>query len=349
MASAVPRVDRTAEFFAISDAQCGGQPPRRRKPPRSDLATAASAIGRDLHAAGERIRRLERLSKDTSLFNDPVVEIDQLKLLIKQDVHRLGGAIDSFARAHVDGRQPALHRDGIAASLRLTFSRTTGEFQKALAQREASLVAREQRAARLASVAQTPSLPLATSSALHRRPAHARAKRPAANGGVANLTDVEAGGGGNEMYGGADGGGGGQQQTFWAPRSLREREAAMSTMQSTLSVRARRLRQGRRARGRERERASRLERRRQSIRRSRPQAQLTRPPLPSAARRSSAACSRSSRGSSRSRRRWSRASTQTSTTRRAQSTRRKRNCTNTTARCRAIVASYSKRLPCCSS
>lgn len=233
---------RTAEFFAIADAQCGGQPPRRRKPPRSALATAATSIGRELHAARERIERLERLSRGTSLFNDPVVEIDQLKLLLKQDMHRLGAAIDTLARAQLGGgRQPALHRDAVAATLRSSLSAATTAFQQALAQREASLSAREQRAARLASVAQTPSLPLATSSALHRRPAGARSKGIAQGRGRANgvgaVDDIEAGGGsaGSNLANGEEGDGEHQQQTYWTPRSLREREAANSTMQSTLA------------------------------------------------------------------------------------------------------------------
>jgi len=219
----------------VADRLCNGRPPRRRKPPRSDFAIAASAVGRDLHAARERIARLERLSKGTSLFNDPVVEIDQLKLLLKQDVHRLGAAIEALSRAPLDGRQLLLHRDGVAASLRSSLSAATTAFQQALAQREASLSAREQRAARLASVAQTPSLPLATSSALHRRSAAARSKGPVRNGHAD--ADMEAGGGSVALeMGDGDGGGGDQhQQTYWAPRSLREREAAVSTMQSTLA------------------------------------------------------------------------------------------------------------------
>lgn len=235
-------VDRSSEFFEIADARCGGQPPRRRKPPRAPTTMAAGAIGRDLHAARGRIARLERLSKATSLFNDPVAEINQLTLLLKQDVTRLGAAVDALARTPVSGgRQPVAHRDAVVAMLRTELSAASAAFRTALADREASLSAREQRAARLASVATTPALPLATASALHRRTAATRraplAGEPArANGHDA---DVEAGSVAIDLEGASDPAGAPPQQSYWAPRSRVEREEALSTMQGTLTVRPR--------------------------------------------------------------------------------------------------------------
>mmetsp|Transcript_15387 Transcript_15387/g.41340 ORF Transcript_15387/g.41340 Transcript_15387/m.41340 type:complete len:246 (+) Transcript_15387:90-827(+) len=237
---ATARVDRSTEFFAIADARCGGNPPRRKKPPRSALANRAAEVGRGLHVARGRIEHLERLSKGTTLFNDPVAEIDQLKIVLKQELTHLSAAMDQLVNAPSSSRQAGLHRDAVVASLKGQLAGASSAFQEALAQREASLSARELRAAKLASVAHTPSLPPPTLSALHRRPvAHARNKvsqngRPSDHRGAA---DLEGGGAVALDMDGVDWGEEAQQQqTFWAPRSLREREAAMNTMQSTLSV-----------------------------------------------------------------------------------------------------------------
>eukprot|EP00307_Rebecca_sp_RCC1486_P000770 CAMPEP_0119411722 /NCGR_PEP_ID=MMETSP1335-20130426/4382_1 /TAXON_ID=259385 /ORGANISM="Chrysoculter rhomboideus, Strain RCC1486" /LENGTH=290 /DNA_ID=CAMNT_0007436391 /DNA_START=44 /DNA_END=916 /DNA_ORIENTATION=+ len=209
---------------------------------------AAQAIGRDLHAARGRIARLERLSKATSLFNDPVAEINQLTLLLKQDVTRLGSAVDALAKAPVSaGRHPAMHRDAVVTWLRAELTAASGAFRTALAEREASLSAREQRAARLASVATTPALPLATASALRQRSTAAalHGRVPPSGAGVGGggpngrrgSGDVEAGGSvAIDLEGLGDAGGGAQQaQSLWTPRSRVEREAALTTMQSTLT------------------------------------------------------------------------------------------------------------------
>mmetsp|Transcript_14579 Transcript_14579/g.49351 ORF Transcript_14579/g.49351 Transcript_14579/m.49351 type:complete len:313 (+) Transcript_14579:76-1014(+) len=231
--AAAPRpaiTDRSSEFFSAADALATGPQAPRGRVPRTECSLAAMEAGRGLHAARRAVRRLQELSRSTSLFNDPGPEIEQLSVAVTSDLGRAAARADAVAASRAPSRHGAQHRDALAALLRADIQACGEAFRGALAAREASLTDREKRAARFASVAQPPSIPRGTASSLQRRPAAAR--RAA---GARAAPSAQAG----EVAIDLDSLEGGQpppdaQQQIWTPRSLREREDSVRAMQSTL-------------------------------------------------------------------------------------------------------------------
>ncbi|KAF3433496.1 hypothetical protein FNV43_RR24598 [Rhamnella rubrinervis] len=100
--------DRTSEFRSLSDTlkKIGGITPVDRaenvpvpsntSPPpssRSEFNKNASRIGLGIHETSLKIARLAQLAKRSSMFDDPIVEIQELTALVKNDITALNVAL----------------------------------------------------------------------------------------------------------------------------------------------------------------------------------------------------------------------------------------------------------------
>ncbi|CAK8538845.1 unnamed protein product [Lathyrus sativus] len=98
--------DRTSEFRSLTETlkKTGGggegtAPPNQQPSTsqgsysRSEFNRKASQIGLGIHETSQKIARLAKLAKKSSLFNDPIMEIQELTALIKTDITTLNSAI----------------------------------------------------------------------------------------------------------------------------------------------------------------------------------------------------------------------------------------------------------------
>jgi syntaxin 5 len=192
--------DRTGELFAIADHQCkvrGRAPPARPRPQKTDFAQHASRLGRALHTSEMRTARLAKLACKSSLFDDPAVEIGEISGAVREELAAVATSLDALVAAprRVGGRQFATHADAVTAWLRSRVTAVTSDFQAALKQREATISAKESRAAKLSGVSHVAS-PFAAPST------SSNPATPASlNGGSAAC----GGGGGGSCAGGSGG------------------------------------------------------------------------------------------------------------------------------------------------
>ncbi|KAK6234312.1 hypothetical protein QUC31_006718 [Theobroma cacao] len=107
-----PYRDRTAEFRSLLQTlqKIGGissvndshlQNDHVSKPPppfssRSEFNKKASLIGSGIHETSQKIVRLAKLAKRSSMFDDPIMEIQELTALIKSDITALNMALSDL-------------------------------------------------------------------------------------------------------------------------------------------------------------------------------------------------------------------------------------------------------------
>eukprot|EP00965_Chrysotila_dentata_P102750 3392591-Pleurochrysis_carterae.AAC.2 len=180
---------RTLEFFSIADgeyARQGKRPPSRPKARRTAFATSAAGVGRTLLELEGRVARLTSLSKvsvhtlklhwcmrkhcvlffqpdsqDTllrllqasSLFDDPALEIGETSRLIRQLLAHASAGIEELSNERRGSGQFYAHSEAVLSWLRTRLTAGTKSYEEALKQREASLAAKEARAAKLSSMA----------------------------------------------------------------------------------------------------------------------------------------------------------------------------------------------------
>ncbi|XP_041000620.1 syntaxin-31 isoform X3 [Juglans microcarpa x Juglans regia] len=103
--------DRTSEFRSLSQTlkKIGGvtvvnrsendpssSEPSVPAPSRSEFNKKASRIGLGIHETSQKIARLAQLAKRSSMFDDPIVEIQELTALIKNDITSLNVALSDL-------------------------------------------------------------------------------------------------------------------------------------------------------------------------------------------------------------------------------------------------------------
>lgn len=101
--------DRTQEFQSIADrlkksvqsssspssSVAGSQPNGSRSAVsiQSEFNKRASKIGYGIHQTSQKLAKLAKLAKRTSVFDDPTLEIQELTAVIKQDITALNAAV----------------------------------------------------------------------------------------------------------------------------------------------------------------------------------------------------------------------------------------------------------------
>lgn len=100
--------DRTQEFENIaerlkksissnvattSSGRSNPDPTRSAVSNQSEFNKRASKIGFGIHQTSQKLSKLAKLAKRTSVFDDPTMEIQELTAVIKQDITALNSAV----------------------------------------------------------------------------------------------------------------------------------------------------------------------------------------------------------------------------------------------------------------
>ncbi|KAL4295472.1 hypothetical protein GQ457_12G032800 [Hibiscus cannabinus] len=168
---ASPYRDRTSEFRSLSQTlqKLGGgisavdknhlrnddvsQSPLPPAPSfRSEFNRKASLIGSGIHETSQKIVRLAKLAKRSSMFNDPIVEIQELTALIKTDITTLNMALSDLQTLQnmeiADGNYSedrVVHSTTVFDDLKNKLMGATKHFQDVLTARTENIKAHENR------------------------------------------------------------------------------------------------------------------------------------------------------------------------------------------------------------
>ncbi|KAK8662597.1 hypothetical protein V6N13_092167 [Hibiscus sabdariffa] len=163
--------DRTSEFRSLSQTlqKLGGgisavdknhlrnndvsQSPLPPAPSfRSEFNRKASLIGSGIHETSQKIVRLAKLAKRSSMFNDPIVEIQELTALIKTDITTLNMALSDLQTLQnmeiADGNYSedrVVHSTTVFDDLKNKLMGATKHFQDVLTARTENIKAHENR------------------------------------------------------------------------------------------------------------------------------------------------------------------------------------------------------------
>ncbi|OMO92723.1 hypothetical protein CCACVL1_06777 [Corchorus capsularis] len=165
---ASPYRDRTAEFRSLSQTlqkiggiaavdnnhvQNGGvSKPHPPLSSRSEFNKKASLIGSGIHETSQKIVRLAKLAKRSSMFDDPIVEIQELTSLIKNDITTLNMALSDLQTLQnmeiADGHYSedrVVHSTTVCDDLKSKLMGATKHLQDVLTARTENIKAHENR------------------------------------------------------------------------------------------------------------------------------------------------------------------------------------------------------------
>ncbi|KAL6326470.1 hypothetical protein AAG906_008332 [Vitis piasezkii] len=159
--------DRTSEFRSLSERmkKIGGMavanhaeddPATSRSlasaSSRSEFNKKASRIGLGIHEACLKISRLAKLAKKSSMFNDPIMEIQELTALIKDDITALNIAVSDLQTLQnleiADGNYSddrVVHSNTVCDDLKNKLMGATKQLQDVLTTRTENIKAHENR------------------------------------------------------------------------------------------------------------------------------------------------------------------------------------------------------------
>jgi len=100
---------------------------------RSAFMLAAKQISLDIYRTHEKLEKLAKLASSTSLFNDPVHDIQELTYMIKKDIANLNKKLESVKAMNVKtNKQTDLHNEGVVGNLSLKLQMETKQFRTVL-------------------------------------------------------------------------------------------------------------------------------------------------------------------------------------------------------------------------
>ncbi|KAG7572282.1 SNARE domain [Arabidopsis suecica] len=156
--------DRTGEFFgiveslrrsiAISPATNNVQYSERREDlnKRSEFTKRARSIGLAISQTSQKLSKLAKLAKRTSVFDDPTQEIQELTVVIKQEISALNTALldlQVFCSSQNDegnnSRDKTTHSATVVDDLKYRLMDTTKEFKDVLTMRTENMKVHENR------------------------------------------------------------------------------------------------------------------------------------------------------------------------------------------------------------
>ncbi|XP_041000523.1 syntaxin-31 isoform X2 [Juglans microcarpa x Juglans regia] len=159
--------DRTSEFRSLSQTlkKIGGvtvvnrsendpssSEPSVPAPSRSEFNKKASRIGLGIHETSQKIARLAQLAKRSSMFDDPIVEIQELTALIKNDITSLNVALSDLQTIQniemADGNYSddrVVHSTAVCDDLKSKLMGATKQLQDVLTTRTEHIKAHENR------------------------------------------------------------------------------------------------------------------------------------------------------------------------------------------------------------
>ncbi|CAH8292815.1 unnamed protein product [Eruca vesicaria subsp. sativa] len=160
--------DRTSEFHSLSQTlnKIGAIPSvhqapesdptsTKRSPPgssRSEFNKKASQIGLRIHETSQKTARLAKLAKESSIFNDRTLEIQELTVLIRNDITGLNMALSDLQTLQnmeiADGsysHDKVSHYTAVCDDLKTRLMGATKQFQDVLTARSENMKAHENR------------------------------------------------------------------------------------------------------------------------------------------------------------------------------------------------------------
>ncbi|KAI3850417.1 hypothetical protein MKX03_031969 [Papaver bracteatum] len=161
--------DRTQEFLTVTERLKKSYPPggqnnvpssSNSKPegPRSGISMQsefnkrASKIGYGIHQTSQKLAKLAKLAKRTSVFDDPTVEIQELTAVIKQDITALNSAVVDLqlvCNTQNDSgnisKDTTSHSTTVVDNLKNRLMSATKEFKEVLTMRTENLKVHESR------------------------------------------------------------------------------------------------------------------------------------------------------------------------------------------------------------
>lgn len=160
--------DRTQEFLTVAErlkkslssgpnAQSSNagsklEGPKSAVSIQSEFNKRASRIGLGIHQTSEKLAKLAKLAKRTSVFDDPTVEIQELTAVIKEDITALNSAVvdlqlvcNSQNGTGNISSDTTSHSTTVVDSLKNRLMSTTKEFKEVLTMRTENLKVHENR------------------------------------------------------------------------------------------------------------------------------------------------------------------------------------------------------------
>jgi syntaxin 5 len=140
-------MDRTVEFNTVAEnvraKQITSKPVKRApKQQRSQFSLAASKIGKEIYDTSDKLAKLTKLAKRNDLFDDHVVEIEELTFIIKQNIQNLNKEIvvlRESSKTTNQSKQNTVHSDTIVSYLNSKLASTTKGFKDILQVRTETL------------------------------------------------------------------------------------------------------------------------------------------------------------------------------------------------------------------
>lgn len=119
---------------------------------QSEFNKRASKIGYGIHQTSQKLAKLAKLAKRTSVFDDPTMEIQELTAVIKQDITALNSAVVDLQflsnSRHESGNissDTTSHSTTVVDDLKNRLMSTTKEFKEVLTMRTENLKVHENR------------------------------------------------------------------------------------------------------------------------------------------------------------------------------------------------------------
>lgn len=119
---------------------------------QSEFNKRASKIGYGIHHTSQKLAKLAKLAKRTSVFDDPTMEIQELTALIKQDITALNSAVvdlqlvcNSQNQGENVSSDTTTHSTTVVDNLKNRLMSTTKEFKEVLTMRTENLKVHENR------------------------------------------------------------------------------------------------------------------------------------------------------------------------------------------------------------
>ncbi|CAH9076837.1 unnamed protein product [Cuscuta europaea] len=117
---------------------------------QSEFNKRASKIGLGIHNTSQKLSKLAKLAKRTSVFDDPTTEIQELTAVIKQDITALNSAVVdlqliSNSRSEIGNSDTTTHSTTVVDDLKNRLMSATKEFKDVLTMRTENLKVHENR------------------------------------------------------------------------------------------------------------------------------------------------------------------------------------------------------------
>ncbi|KAL5987517.1 hypothetical protein ACLOJK_035265 [Asimina triloba] len=127
-------------------------PPRSAVSIQSEFNKRASKIGYGIHQTSQKLLKLAKLAKQTSVFDDPTVEIQELTAVVKQDITALNSSVvdlqllcNSRNKNGNMSSDMASHSTTVVDNLKNRLMNTTKEFKDVLTMRTENLKVHDNR------------------------------------------------------------------------------------------------------------------------------------------------------------------------------------------------------------